>query len=239
MPAKGIRPWEREGAEDVKDQRSRIRWTNPAHRELVLKAAKEHGFRDSEFLETLVLAWFDPFHFSRMLRWLYPDGHAAFEAPAARGGVPADVEEQLEELRVDLDTARRERDEAVGRANALESELQKSRTAERETLARLASLAEAQAHAAKTAQEEGDAEVLTVRPQIVGIVERLLHERRAAKPGGRHFETDVTEAALLEEAAKKGLDKTQTFAQLRIAEASDQLRRIGNRYYLPKREAGA
>ncbi|MEA3200052.1 MAG: hypothetical protein QOE90_1480 [Thermoplasmata archaeon] len=233
MVGRASRPWEEEGSGGVKDQRSRIRWTNPAHRELVLKAAAEHGQKDSVFMETLVLAWFDPFHFSRMIRWLYPNGHPAFEAPGRNGASP-EVELEMEDLRADLEAARRERDEAQGRAAALAAELEKSQKAEREAIARLAALAAAQGRVAASLDgQDDDGQVVTEYPRIVTIAERLLTERKGSR-SGRGFETEITEQALLEAAQKEGLDKAQTYAQLRVAESIGLLRRVGSRYYVQK-----
>lgn len=227
---------ESEAPRRPKDNRSRIYWTNPAHREMVQKEATRHGLHETDFLETLVLAWFDPLHFSRMLRWLYPNGHPAFETSARGASSDLALRQELEDLRVELEAARRERDEATGRASALESELQKAHANEREALVRLQSVVDASSRLAE-ATLEGAEEVFVGQgtSAVVKIVEKVLRERRAARVGRKGVEPDVSDAVIVEEGRKMGLDKQEVYAQLRAAEASGALRRHAGKYGLPAR----
>src|SRR5688572_16724812 len=101
--------------------RSIIYWTRPTTKREMGDLANQHSMSESAFLETLVLAWRDPFHFSRMIRWLYPEGHPAFQHVDGADTIWR-LQRENEELKAALSAAKHEQAAAEERARSSEAE---------------------------------------------------------------------------------------------------------------------
>jgi hypothetical protein len=211
-----------------------VYWSSPDWKAKMKATARSHAMDESPFIETLVLAWFDPLHFSRMLRWLYPNGHPAFHAPTpeSSGAAALDLRDEVEDLQRELEVTRSERDAALGKVTILEGQLQAALAAERAARDKLEAWHTAHVESVESSLERAE-EFTGVPLAVVSVVEKVLRDRHANREGSKRIEPDVSDSLIVEEMRKAGYGKPQTFAQLRLAVATGQLKQNGSKYLLP------
>lgn len=211
--------------------RSVVYWTNPAWKVKLQELAKQHSMDVSPFLETLILAWFDPLHFSRMLRWLYPEGHPAFDL-ASGADRTHELEERLARLTHAANEALGDRAVAERRIRALEEEAGRTQNRERLLRERVEALQGILREGIISAIQRGEPFYAEAPLAALQVVDRIQCERSGTESSQA---MGVPESLIIDALRKEGYSRAIASAELEGAVLSGLLDRTGVLYQLPPR----